>query len=228
MEQRTVRPRIDDVAREAGVSKTAVSFAFNSPERLAPETAEPDPRGRRTARLHAPPGRPDADPGRDADDRSGHAAAAVGRLLEPVLRCVRGRASARRPRRPATRSSSSPRCVARWPARCSHATVDGVVAVGLSGDHPEVDEIRRAGVPVVLVDSTACREMELGRGRRRRRGARGRRHISSGSVTATSSSSASSPDPRLGPAIRPRPERRHRPSPGRLPRGARRGRGRTR
>jgi len=38
--ERTVRPRIDDVAREAGVSKTAVSFAFNSPERLAPETAE--------------------------------------------------------------------------------------------------------------------------------------------------------------------------------------------
>ena len=33
------RPRIADVAREAGVSKTAVSFAFNSPDRLAPETA---------------------------------------------------------------------------------------------------------------------------------------------------------------------------------------------
>jgi DNA-binding LacI/PurR family transcriptional regulator len=39
-----------------------------------------------------------------------------------------------------------------------HATVDGVVAVGLSGDHPEVDEIRRTGVPVVLVDSTAVPE----------------------------------------------------------------------
>ena len=33
------RPRIADVAREAGVSKTAVSFAFNSPERLSPDTA---------------------------------------------------------------------------------------------------------------------------------------------------------------------------------------------
>ena len=40
MEQRTARPRIADVAREAGVSKTAVSFAFNSPDRLAPDTAE--------------------------------------------------------------------------------------------------------------------------------------------------------------------------------------------
>src|SRR5579862_1106877 len=39
VEQRPSRPRIADVAREAGVSKTAVSFAFNSPERLAPETA---------------------------------------------------------------------------------------------------------------------------------------------------------------------------------------------
>ena len=38
MEERTRRrPRIADVAREAGVSKTAVSFAFNSPDRLSPE-----------------------------------------------------------------------------------------------------------------------------------------------------------------------------------------------
>ena len=39
MEQQRGRPRIADVAREAGVSKTAVSFAFNSPERLSPDTA---------------------------------------------------------------------------------------------------------------------------------------------------------------------------------------------
>ena len=39
VEPRTQRPRIADVAREAGVSKTAVSFAFNCPDRLAPETA---------------------------------------------------------------------------------------------------------------------------------------------------------------------------------------------
>ena len=40
MEQRTIRPRIADVAREAGVSKTAVSFAFNSPDRLSADTAQ--------------------------------------------------------------------------------------------------------------------------------------------------------------------------------------------
>ena len=34
VETRTRRARIADVAKEAGVSKTAVSFAFNSPERL--------------------------------------------------------------------------------------------------------------------------------------------------------------------------------------------------
>ena len=39
MERRSDRPRIADVAREAGVSKTAVSFAFNSPERLSAATA---------------------------------------------------------------------------------------------------------------------------------------------------------------------------------------------
>ena len=39
MDQRLGRPRIADVAREAGVSETAVSIAFNSPDRLAPETA---------------------------------------------------------------------------------------------------------------------------------------------------------------------------------------------
>lgn len=33
------------------------------------------------------------------------------------------------------------------------ATVDGVVAIGLSGDHPEVEQIRSAGLPMVLVDS---------------------------------------------------------------------------
>jgi DNA-binding LacI/PurR family transcriptional regulator len=34
------------------------------------------------------------------------------------------------------------------------ATVDGVVAIGLSADHPEIEQIRRA-LPIVLVDSTA-------------------------------------------------------------------------
>src|SRR6187549_781052 len=35
------------------------------------------------------------------------------------------------------------------------ATVDGVVAVGLAASHPEVEQIRAAGVPLVMVDSSA-------------------------------------------------------------------------
>ena len=34
------RARIADVARQAGVSKAAVSFAFNNPDRLSQETAQ--------------------------------------------------------------------------------------------------------------------------------------------------------------------------------------------
>ena len=35
------------------------------------------------------------------------------------------------------------------------ATVDGFVAIGLSEEHPEVEQIRRADLPMVMVDSTA-------------------------------------------------------------------------
>lgn len=38
--KRTGRPTIKDLAERAGVSKTAVSFAFNSPERISKETYE--------------------------------------------------------------------------------------------------------------------------------------------------------------------------------------------
>jgi len=35
------------------------------------------------------------------------------------------------------------------------ATVDGLVVVGLASDNPEISRIRAAGIPIVLVDSTA-------------------------------------------------------------------------
>jgi alanine racemase len=35
------------------------------------------------------------------------------------------------------------------------AIVDGFIVIGLSADHPEVEQLRRAGLPMVLVDSTA-------------------------------------------------------------------------
>ena len=157
MEQRTIRPRIADVAREAGVSKTAVSFAFNSPDRLAPETAE---------RI------------RDVAEQLGYTPHPVARMLTqrqtltigvltPQALSVifsnpffgafsEGVAGA------AEESGYGLHFIS--PLRgslagaMSRATVDGVVAIGLSDDHPEVEQIRRAGVPIVLVDSTALPE----------------------------------------------------------------------
>src|SRR4029079_5589195 len=35
----------------------------------------------------------------------------------------------------------------------ARATVDGIVAIGLAADHPEIAEIRRTGLPTVTVDS---------------------------------------------------------------------------
>ena len=96
MERRTQRPRIADVARAAGVSKTAVSFAFNSPERLAAGTAtrirevadslgyRPNPVARLLTQRS------------DDDARHSHAPFPRGHVLEPVLRRVqRGRGADR-------------------------------------------------------------------------------------------------------------------------------------
>lgn len=157
VEQRTVRPRIDDVAREAGVSKTAVSFAFNSPERLAPETAE---------RIRAVAERLGYTPHPVARMLTQRETLTIGVLTPQPLSVVFAN--------PffgmfavgvgAAVEASGYALQFITPLRGSlagamhHATVDGVVAIGLSGDHPDVDQIRRAGVPIVLVDSTALPE----------------------------------------------------------------------
>ena len=47
------------------------------------------------------------------------------------------------------------------------ASVDGIVAVGLGAAHPEVGQIRRSGIPFVVVDSTALPDEPGGRGGRR-------------------------------------------------------------
>ena len=154
MEQRTIRPRIADVARVAGVSKTAVSFAFNSPDRLSTETAS---RIRRVA------------------DQLGYRPHPVARMLSQRETLTIGVLT------PQALSVvfSNPffgaftegvAVVAEESGYALHfisplhgslagalnrATVDGVVAIGLSDAHPEVEAIRRAGVPIVMVDSTA-------------------------------------------------------------------------
>lgn len=157
MEQRTIRPRIADVAREAGVSKTAVSFAFNSPDRLSPDTAQ---------RI------------REVAEQLGYTPHPVARMLSQretlTIGVLTPQALSVIFSNPFFWAFSEGVAVAAEASgyalyfisplhgslarAMGRATVDGVVAIGLSEDHPEVEQIRRAGVPIVLVDSTALPE----------------------------------------------------------------------
>lgn len=157
MELRTIRPRIADVAREAGVSKTAVSFAFNSPDRLAPDTAI---RIREVAEQLGYTPHPVA---RMLTQRQ---TLTIGVLTPQALSVIfsnpffgafsEGVAGAAEASGYALHFISP--LHGSLAGAMSRATVDGVVAIGLSDDHPEVEQIRRAGVPIVLVDSTALPE----------------------------------------------------------------------
>jgi alanine racemase len=157
VEQRTIRPRIADVAREAGVSKTAVSFAFNSPDRLAPDTAE---------RIRLVAEQLGYTPHPVARMLSQRETLTIGLLTPQALSVIFSN--------PFFGAFSEGVAVASEASgyalyfisplhgslarAMSRATVDGVVAIGLRDDHPEVEQIRRAGVPIVLVDSTALPE----------------------------------------------------------------------
>jgi DNA-binding LacI/PurR family transcriptional regulator len=146
------------VAREAGVSKTAVSFAFNSPDRLSPETAS---RIRDVAEVLGYRPHPVA---RMLTQRQ---TLTIGVLVPQALSVIfsnpffgafsEGVALAAEQSGYALHFISPLRgSLARAMGR---ATVDGVVAIGLSADHPEVEQIRAAGLPLVLVDSTALPDL---------------------------------------------------------------------
>ena len=151
------RPRSADVAREAGVSKTAVSFAFNNPERLNATTA---------ARIREVAEGMGYRPHVLTRTASQHNTMTIGLLTPQVLSVVFGNPFyAELCAGVADQTDQagygllfvSPlhgslvRAVGR-------ATVDGFVAVGLSEDHPEVEQIRHAGLPMVLVDGAALPE----------------------------------------------------------------------
>ena len=156
-QQRARRPRISDVASGAGVSKSTVSIAFNNPERLSPETAariravadalgyRPHPVARMLAQRHtstlgiltpqalvvafANPFFSMFSQGvASVAEEFGYSLLFVSPLHGSLARAV-GRAS-----------------------------VDGFVAIGLGEDHPEVEQIRSARLPIVLVDSAAFPE----------------------------------------------------------------------
>jgi DNA-binding LacI/PurR family transcriptional regulator len=157
MESRGRRARIDDVARVAGVSRTAVSFAFHSPGELAPGTAArilevaeslgytPRSTAARPARTSAMTvgqlvpralGVTLADPV-SAELCEGVAAttdaAGYGLLLVSPLHGSLERAIADR-------------------------AVDGFVAFGLGENLAEMKLVRRSGLPAVLVDAEALPE----------------------------------------------------------------------
>ena len=157
MAVKTRRARIADVAREAGVSKTAVSFAFNSPERLSGVTV---------ARIREVAEGLGYRPNPVARMLTQKSTMTIGLLTPQVLSVVfanpfyaalcGGVAS--------VTDQAGYGLLFVSPLHGSlvralgHATVDGFVAVGLSEDHPEVEQIRRAGVPMVLVDGDAFPE----------------------------------------------------------------------
>jgi DNA-binding LacI/PurR family transcriptional regulator len=154
------RPRIDDVAREAGVSKTAVSFAFNQPENLNPATRDrilavaarlnyrPSPIARRLVRrqtdqiglvvpqsthdIFANPFLPELVRGiGDVCDAEGIAVVIVPPVGGSIARAVEG------------------------------ALVDGLILLGLAADHPDLDEVRRSGVPLVGLDIEGFEDLDV-------------------------------------------------------------------
>ena len=155
--QRTTRVRISDVAAKAGVSKSTVSIAFNNPERLSAETA---------ARI------------RVVADELGYRPHPVARMLAErrtsTLGILTPQALVVAFANPFfSMFSQGVASVAEefgygllfvsplhgsLARAAGRASVDGFVAIGLGEDHPEVEQIRSAGLPIVLVDSAAFPE----------------------------------------------------------------------
>jgi alanine racemase len=139
------------VAQRAGVSKTAVSFAFNQPEHLNADTRarilaaaeelgyRPSPIARRLASRHtkqiglvvpqashdifANPFLPELMRGiGDVCDQQGIAVVVVPPVHGSLAMAVK------------------------------EALVDGLILLGLSDDHPELEQLQRSGLPVVAMD----------------------------------------------------------------------------
>ena len=170
MEQVARRVTIADVAERAGVSKTAVSFAFNNPDRLNAATATRILDIAQRARLPAGSGRPDADPAADRRDRRADPAGPVGRS-SPTRSSGR---SARGSPRVAEERGYGLHFISPLHGSLSRAihraTVDGVVAIGLTDDHPG-DRRDPAGRPADGPRRLG-HDRRSGLGRRRRRGRR--------------------------------------------------------
>jgi DNA-binding LacI/PurR family transcriptional regulator len=147
------RPTIGNVAELAGVSKTSVSFAFNAPERLRPETLM------RIRRAAASLGyRPRAVSRTLAKRRQGSIAILAPHALGTMFANPNFGEFAAGALTAAEIAGYSVHFVSplHGPLALAVDRVNaaGVIAIGLRADGPEIDEIRRSAVPVVMVDSS--------------------------------------------------------------------------
>jgi DNA-binding LacI/PurR family transcriptional regulator len=151
------RTTIADVARAASVSKSAVSFAFNTPERLNADTA---------SRIRAIAAELNYRPDPVARMLAQRRTRTIGILTPQGLDVmftnpyfgsfVAGIATA------AEAAGYTLQFISPMRGSLIHAvhqaSIDGFVAYGLSADHPEIGQVRLSGLPFVLVDSTALPE----------------------------------------------------------------------
>lgn len=145
------RPRIGDVATRAGVSKTAVSFAFNQPEHLNAAT-----RQRILAAAEELGYRPSPIARRLAARRTDQIGLVVPQpshevfanpFLSELLRGLGDVCDAEN-----VAIVIVPPVGGSIARSVNEALVDGLVLLGMTPEHPELRQIRRAHVPIVALD----------------------------------------------------------------------------
>lgn len=146
------RATIADVAKAAGVSKTAVSFAFNTPARLSSETVE------HIHSIAATLGyRPDPVARSLAQRRTGTLGILTPQSLELTFNNPYHAAFSAGVAVEAERAGYALQFISPLHGSLARAvdraSVDGIIAVGLSSSHPEVVRIRRSGMRLVVVDA---------------------------------------------------------------------------
>jgi alanine racemase len=145
---------ISQIAKEAGVSKTAVSFAFNDPSQLAATTVQ---------HIHEVAERLGYTPDPIARSMTTRRTNALGLLLPQDIatalanpfftQFIRGMGKVCH--RAGLTLMLVPPLWGSVMKAIPHATVDGFVVVGLEVDRGEIQLLRRRDVPFVMVDSEA-------------------------------------------------------------------------
>lgn len=145
---------INDIAKEAGVSKTAVSFAFNDPSQLAQATVQ---------HIHAVAEKLGYSPDPIARSMTTRRTNALGLLVPQDIATVMSNpffAQLMRGIGHICNSTGKTLMIVPplWGSRLKaipHATVDGFIVVGIEVDRSEIVLLRRRRIPFVIVDSAA-------------------------------------------------------------------------